>query len=71
MPHAYAAVRLEADEPERGEPAQRLAHRRPAHLELLGEVLLAQRAAGWDLARDDRLLERERDVVGFRAVGHG
>src|SRR4029078_7080765 len=41
-PNAYAAVGLEADETECGEPAQRLAHRRPAHLELLGEVLLAQ-----------------------------
>ena len=70
-PHAYAAVRLERDEPERGEPPKRLAHGRSAHLELLGEVLLAERAAGRDLAGDDRLLERESDVVGLRPVGHG
>ncbi len=49
-PHAHAAVRLEADEAEGREPAQRLANGRPADLELLGEVLLAERAPGRDLA---------------------
>ena len=41
-PDAEAAVRLERDEPERGEPAQRLAHRRPADLVLRRDLLLAE-----------------------------
>ena len=67
-PDADAAVRDEVDEPERGEPAQRLADRRPADLELLGELLLAKDASGRELAGDDRLLDHERDVVGLGAV---
>ncbi len=68
--HAHAPVGLEADQPQRGEAPQGLAHRGPTDLELLGEVLLAQDAARRDLAGDDRLLEREGEVVGLRAVGH-
>ncbi|MBM2823453.1 MAG: hypothetical protein HW413_2199 [Thermoleophilia bacterium] len=68
--NANATVGLEAHEAERREPPERLAHRRPRHLELLGQVLLAEDAARRNLARDDRLLERERDVVRFVAVGH-
>jgi hypothetical protein len=70
QPDAHAAIRLERDEAERGEPPQRLAHRGPADLELLGEVLLPQHAARRDLTGHDRLLQREREVVGFRSVGH-
>ena len=66
--HPDAAVRLEGDEPQRREAPQGLAHRGPADLELLGEMLLAKHAAGWDLAGDDRLLEREREIVGFGPV---
>ena len=66
-PHAHAAVRHERDEPERGEPPQRLADRRARDPVLLRELLLAQDRARRDLAGDDRLLERERDVVGLRA----
>src|SRR5207253_10259440 len=63
-----AAVRDEVDEPERGEAAQCLADRRPADLELLGELFLAEDASRRELAGDDRLLDHERDVVCLRAV---
>ena len=43
--NADAAVRDERDEPERGQPAQRLAHRRPRHVELLRELLLPEDGA--------------------------
>ena len=66
--HPDAAVRLEGDEAERREPPQGLAHGCPRHVELLGQVLLAKHAPRRDLSGDDRLLERERDVVGLRAV---
>src|SRR5207342_1220427 len=65
--HAHTAVRLERHEPERGELAQRLADRGAADLELVGELLLAQHGSGRELARDDRLLDHEGDVVGLRA----
>src|SRR5262249_54964455 len=68
--HAYASIRHERDEPERGEPSERLAYGRPADCEPLRELLLAENAAGRDLARHDRLLERERNVVRFRAGRH-
>src|SRR5581483_4237639 len=68
---AHAAVRHEGDETERGEAAERLAHRRARHLELLGELLLAEDGPRRELAGDDRLLDHERDVVGLRRVkGH-
>ncbi len=39
--YAHAAVGLERHEAERREPPQGLTHRCPAHLKLLGQVLLA------------------------------
>ena len=68
-PHAEAAVGLERDEPERGEPPQRLADRRAADGVLRRDLLLAQHGAGRELAGDDRLLERERELVGLGAAG--
>ena len=62
---ADAAVRHELDEPERGQPSQRLADRRPRDPVLLGERLLAEDRARLDLAGDDRLLEGVRDLVGL------
>src|SRR5437879_2454697 len=41
--------------PERGQPPQRLAHRRARHAELLGELFLAKDGPGGELPRDDRL----------------
>ena len=69
-PHAEAAVGLERDEAERREAAQRLAHRRPADRVLRRHLLLPEHGAGRELARDDRLLERERDLVGLGAGVH-
>ena len=67
-PHAHAAVRDERDEPERREAAQRLAHRRPRHVELLRQLLLAEDGSRGELAGDDRLLDHERDVVCLGGV---
>ena len=67
---ANAAVRLERDEAERGQPAQRLADRRAADVEALGEQLLAENRAGGDRAGDDLVLEDDRDVVGLRRIRH-
>ena len=69
--HAHAAVRLERDEAERREPAERLADGRARDAEPLGELLLPQHRAGRELAGDDRLLDQDGDVVGLRAFGHG
>ena len=69
-PDTNSAIRLEADEAERRKTPQRLAHRRPRDRELLGQVLLPEDAAGRDLPGDDRLLEREGNVVGLRPVRH-
>ena len=63
---AEAAVRLERDETERRQAAERLAHRRAADRVLRGDLLLAQHRARLELAGDDRLFERERDLVGLR-----
>ena len=63
---AHPAVRLEGDEAERGEPPQSLPHWRSRDLELLGQVLLTQDASRRDLPGDDRLLERECEVVRLR-----
>ena len=69
---ADAPVRLERDEPERRQPPQRLADRRAADVEPLGELLLAQHGAGRDQPADDLVLEHARDVVGLRGEGrHG
>ena len=67
-PHAHAAVRHERDVPGRGQPPQRLPHRGPAHLEPLRELLLPQHRPGRELTRDDRVLEREGDLVGLGAA---
>ena len=67
---ANAAVRLERDEPERGEPAQRFADRRAADVEPLGEQLLPEHRARGDRAGDDLVLEDDRDVVGLRRIRH-
>src|SRR5947199_127087 len=63
---ADAPVRDEVDEPERGEPAQRLADRGAADLELLRQLLLAEHGAGLELPGHDRFLDHEGDVVGLR-----
>src|SRR6185503_13334471 len=47
--HAHAAVRLERDETERGEPSQRLAYRRPRDTEALRQLFLPQHRAGHQL----------------------
>ncbi len=67
---AYAFVRLEGDEPECGEPPQRFADRRAADVESLGEKLLPEHGARGDRARDDLVLEDDRNVVGLRGVRH-
>ena len=54
------------DQPERLELAQRLAHRRAAHAEAGGEVLLAQARPERDPAGDDLGLELVGQVVGAR-----
>src|SRR5213076_1643540 len=66
--HADAAVRDERDEPEGGEPAERLADGRARDVELLGELLLAEHGSRLELTGDDWLLDHERDVVGLGAV---
>src|SRR4029078_875990 len=66
--HADAAVRDEGDEPERSEPAERLADRRARDVELLGQLFLAEDGPPRALSGDDRLLDHERYVVGLRAV---
>ena len=69
---ANAAVGLERDETERGEPAERLAHRGPADVEPLGERLLTEDSARRDDPRDDLVLELAGDVVGLGGDGaHG
>ena len=67
---ANAAVRLEGDEAERGQPAQRFADRGAADVEALGEQLLAKDRTGGDRAGDDLVLEDDRDVVGLRRIRH-
>jgi hypothetical protein len=67
-PDAHAAVRHEVDETEGRETAKRLADGRPADVELLRELLLSEHASGRQLARDDRFLDDEGDVVGLRGV---
>ena len=62
---ADAAVRLERDEPERREAAQRLAHGRAADVEALRERLLTQHGARLDHPPDDLVLEHAGDVVGL------
>src|SRR4029079_17906404 len=70
--HADAAVGLERDEPERGQPAERLTDGRPRHPEPLRQLLLAEDRAGLELAGDDRLLDQDGDVVGLGALDrHG
>ena len=66
---ANAPVGLERDEAERGEPAERLAHRGPADVEPLGERLLPEDGARRDDPRDDLVLELARDVVGLGGDG--
>ena len=65
---AHAAVRHERDEPEGGQAPQRLADGRPRDVELLGKLLLTEDGPGRELARDDRLLDHERDVVCLGGV---
>jgi hypothetical protein len=67
-PDAHAAVRDERNEPGRGEPAQRLADRRPADVEARRELLLAENRSRRQLTGDDRVLERQRDLVGLGAA---
>src|SRR5581483_3818612 len=67
-PNANTAVRLERHEPERREPPQRFPHGRARDSEPLRQLLLAEHGAGRELARDDRLLDETRDVVGLRAL---
>ena len=69
--NTHAPVRLELDEAERREPAQRLPDRRPRDAEPLGELLLPEHRPRLELAGDDRLLDQDGDVVGLRALRHG
>jgi hypothetical protein len=64
-PDANASVRDERDEAGSGQAAQGLPDRRSADLEARRELLLAQNRTRRELAGDDRVLERERDLVGF------
>jgi len=64
-PDTYPAVRLELDEPEGCEPPQRLAHGCTADSVLFGELVLTQHLTRLQLARDNRLLDLEGDVVGL------
>ena len=59
-----AAVGEQVDEPLGGEPAQRLAHRRPRDAELARQVLLMQARAALDLAAGDPLAQHRIDLVG-------
>ena len=68
--HADTSIRLERDESEGGQPAERLADRGAADCELLGKALLAENRARLDPAGHDRLLECESDIVGLRARRH-
>jgi hypothetical protein len=63
--HPDTPVRLERDEAERREPAQRLAHRRARDAEPVGELFLAQHGAGCDPSPHDLVLEHAGDVVGL------
>ena len=65
-----APVRRKRDEPFGGEQPERLADRRPAHAELLGEPALAQHGFGRNRAGGDGLLDSQRDLVGLRRAGH-
>src|SRR5262249_50250386 len=65
-PNTHATVRHEGDEPERRQPAERLADRRSRHAESLGELLLPEHHPGLDRARDDLVLEDEGDLVCLR-----
>src|SRR5262245_26964035 len=67
-PDAHAAIRDERDEPECSETAQRLADRRARDVELLRQLLLAEDGPRCELARDDGLLDDQRDVVGLGGV---
>src|SRR5579864_6117676 len=66
--YSNAAVRDERDEPEGGQPPQGLAHGGARDVELLRELLLPEDGPGRELARDDRLLDHERDVVCLGCV---
>src|SRR6185436_5845969 len=70
---ANAPVGLERDEAERRQPAQRLPDRCAADAILLREPVLAKHRSRGELARHDRLLELERDVVRLGAcrLAHG
>src|SRR5581483_8761322 len=65
--HAKAPIRLERDEPERGQSPQRLSYRRPRDGVVRRELLLAEHRPRRELAGDDRLLEQEGDLVGLGA----
>jgi hypothetical protein len=64
-PDLDTALAGERDEPERRELTERLTNRRTADAELLGELLLPKQIAGWELPREDRVLEDARDLVGL------
>src|SRR5262245_25106303 len=63
-----AAVRAELDQAGRLELPQRLADRRPADSELVGERLLPQARARRDLAAQDASLQRRGELVDQRAA---
>jgi len=56
----------ERDEPERRELPECFTDRRAADAELLRQLLLPKQIAGWELSREDRVLQGERDLVGLR-----
>jgi hypothetical protein len=70
---AGAAVRLGDDEPQRLELAERLAHRRLAHAELVGDLHLHDALPGRVLALQDPREEKLLDLVAQHGAGqrHG
>ncbi len=64
------AARVDLDEPLLREPAERLAHRRPADAELRRQRRLADRRARRQLERDDQLADREVRLVRERDAPH-
>src|SRR5690606_6526119 len=66
-----AATRGRLDEALDHEPAEGLADRRPADIELAGDILLAQAVAGLQVAGAERSPERAEDAFAERQAGRG
>ena len=61
--HARHPSRLSHDEAGLSQALQRLAHRRPGHLQPSAELLITQLLPGSELTADDRVADRPIDVV--------